>query len=203
MLFRCIAGLVALVLFVSNPVLGSENGAAQTQTAGKSDQGWIRLFDGKSLRGWYTKIQNQKVNEDPAQFFQVDDGVIHVYKDQAAGTPVPNGYIATEAVYANYHLRMEYKWGAKKFKPRMMAVRDAGLLYHVTRPDSVWPRCVECQIQEGDVGDCFTVRGVRLTTSVEAVPIQTPGGVKKLPRYKANGGETHTLGDSGIVRIVK
>jgi hypothetical protein len=98
---------------------------------------------------------------------------------------------------------MEYKWGTKKFKPRMNTVRDAGLLYHVTRPDAVWPRCVECQIQEGDVGDCFTVRGVRLTTSVEVVPIQTPGGVKKLPRYKANGGATHTLGDSGIVRIVK
>jgi hypothetical protein len=87
----------------------------------------------------------------------------------------------------------------------MNTVRDAGLLYHVTPPDSVWPRCVECQIQEGDVGDCFTVRGVQLDTSVEVVPIKTPGGVKKLPRYKAeaDGGETHKIGDSGIVRIVK
>jgi hypothetical protein len=163
------------------------------------------LFDVKSLHGWYTKIQNQKVNEDPAQFFQVHDGVIHVYKDQAAGTPVPNGYIATEAEYANYHLRMEFKWGTKKFQPRMKAVRDAGLLYHVTRPDTVWPRCVECQIQEGDVGDCFLVGGVQLITNVEVVSIQTPGGVKKLPRYKApaDGGETRKIGDRGIVRIVK
>lgn len=167
--------------------------------------GWVRLFDGKSLRGWYTKIQNQKTGEDSEKYFQVHDGMIHVHKDQAEGSAVPNGYIATEAVYANYRLRMEYKWGTKKFKPRMMAVRDAGLLYHVKLPDTVWPRCVECQIQEGDVGDCFTVRGVRLDTSVEVVPIKTPGGMKKLPRYKAeaDGGETQTIGNSGIARIVK
>jgi hypothetical protein len=204
MLIRSQAGF-ALLFVLSNLVLASENGAAEAPTAAKNEQGWTRLFDGKSLRGWYTKIQNQKVNEDPAKFFQVHDGVIHVYKDQAAGTRVPNGYIATDAVYANYRLRMEFKWGAKKFQPRMNAVRDAGLLYHVTRPDTVWPRCVECQIQEGDVGDCFLVGGVQLNTNVEDVPIQTPGGVKKLPRYKdpTDGGEMRQIGERGIVRIVK
>jgi hypothetical protein len=197
------------VIASSLSVVTSLSGIAQQPTNGPataaSDSGWIRLFDGKSLHGWYTKIQNQKVNEDPAKFFQVHDGVIHVYKDQAAGTSVPNGYIATEAEYANYQLRMEFKWGTKKFQPRMKAVRDAGLLYHVTRPDTVWPRCVECQIQEDDVGDCFLVGGVQVITNVEMVSIQTPGGVKKLPRYKApaDGGETCEIGDRGIVRIVK
>jgi Domain of Unknown Function (DUF1080) len=196
---------VVLLLALSKSLGTFADEPVKERPIDRSDSGWTRLFDGKSLHGWYTKIQNLKTGEDPAKFFQVDDGVIHVYKDQAAGTPVPNGYIATEAVYANYHLRMEYKWGTKKFKPRMMAVRDAGLLYHVTRPDSVWPRCVECQIQEGDVGDCFLVRGVQLATSVEVVPIQTPGGVKKLPRYKpeADGGETRKIGDSQLARIVK
>jgi hypothetical protein len=169
------------------------------------DARWTPLFDGKSLAGWYVQIQKLKRGEDPAKFFQVHDGVIHVYKDQPAGTPVPNGYIATDGVYANYDLRIEYKWGTKKFQPRLKAVRDAGLLYHVTRPDTVWPRCVECQIQEGDVGDCFLVGGVQLVTNVEVVPIQRPGGVKKLPRYKEpeDGGETRKIGDRGIVRIVK
>jgi hypothetical protein len=205
MLTQCSVVLIALLLFVCNPVFGLGNGASEAKIAVQSDRGWVQLFDGKSLHGWYTQIQNLKTNEDPAKFFQVDDGMIHVYKDQVEGTAVPNGYLATEKEYANFHLRMEYKWGAKKFKPRMMAVRDAGLLYHVTRPDAVWPRCVECQIQEGDVGDCFTVRGVQLTTSVEVVPIKTPGGVKKLPRYKAEaeGGVSQRIGDSGIVRIVK
>jgi hypothetical protein len=161
------------------------------------------LFDGKSFAGWYTQINKQPTGADPERYFQIEDGAIHVYKDQAAGVEVPNGYLASEKEYANFRLRMEFKWGEKKFKPRMMGKRDAGLLYHVRRPDSVWPRCVECQIQEGDVGDCFTVRGVQVESTVEVVPIETPGGVKKLPRYKAEGGEAQRLGDSGIVRIVK
>src|SRR4051812_18725806 len=170
--------------------------------ASASNDKWSRLFDGKSFRGWYTKIQNQKTGEDGEKYFQVEDGVIHVYKDQADGVAVPNGYLATEALYANYHLRMEYKWGTKRFKPRAMGKRDAGLLYHVTPPDSVWPRCVECQIQENDVGDCFTVRGVRVRTHVEIAEIKTPGGPKKLPRYKPDG-EEKQIGDSGITRVVK
>jgi hypothetical protein len=191
---------VALVLLL---LCGTGPGLAEDIRDAKPAIGWTRLFDGKSFSGWYTQINKQRTGEDPQKYFQVEDGAIHVYKDQEAGTEVPNGYLATEKEYANFRLRMEYKWGEKKFKPRVMSKRDAGLLYHVRRPDSVWPRCVECQIQEGDVGDCFTVRGVQVESSVEVVPIETPGGMKKLPRYKAEGGEAQRLGDSGIVRIVK
>src|SRR5262245_20285083 len=176
---------------------------AEDAREAKPVAGWTPLFDGKSFAGWYTQINKQPKGADPEKYFQVEDGAIHVYKDQPAGIDVPNGYLATEKEYSNFRLRMEYKWGDKKFKPRMTSKRDAGLLYHVRQPDSVWPRCVECQIQEGDVGDCFTVRGVQVESSVEVVPVQTPGGVKKLPRYKAEGGEVQRLGDSGIVRIVK
>lgn len=189
---RSKVALFSLLVFVGGSAVAAEG-----------EPGWTPLFNGKNLDGWYVQIKDRKRNEDPAKFFQVDDGTIHVYKDQVAGTAAPNGYLATDKVYSDFELRMEFKWGTKKFKPRMDAVRDAGLLYHVTPPDSVWPRCVECQIQEGDVGDCFTVRGVRVTTDVEVVPIKTPGGVKNLPRYKADGGETKTLGDGGIVRVVK
>ena len=44
--------------------------------------------------------------------------------------------------------------------------RDAGVLYHVVGKDGVWPRSVECQIQEGDVGDIFTVN-TRVTARVD------------------------------------
>ncbi len=180
--------------------------AAETQeSVPASEQKWIRLFDGKSLDGWYTTIQNQPKNEDPAKYFQVHDGLIHVYKDQVAGSPVPNGYIATDAEYANYHLRMEFKWGPKRFRPRAMQRRDAGLLYHVVAPDVVWPRSIECQIQENDVGDCFTVRGTQVVASVEIASIDTPSGNKRLPRYKpeADGGTPQTIGDGATTRIVK
>jgi hypothetical protein len=102
-------------------------------------------------------------------------------------------------------LRLEYKWGDKRFPPRDQQRRDAGLLYHVVGADVVWPRCVECQIQERDVGDCFTVRGTQVATHVAIVDIETPSGLKKLPRYTlpGRGGVLKTVGEGPIARIVK
>lgn len=90
-----------------------------------------------------------------------------MYKDAPGGSPQPAGYIVTEKEYSNYHLRLEYKWGEKHFQPRMKTRRDAGIMYHVVGKDGVWPRCIECQIQENDVGDIFTVN-TRLATTVDA-----------------------------------
>jgi hypothetical protein len=178
---------------------------ASQRAASAAQRGWIALFDGKSLDGWYIYLQKHQKNEDPARVFQAEDGAIHVYKDQPAGSAVPAGYLATETPYSHFRVRLEYKWGTKKFAPRTDQRRDAGLLYHVVGADAVWPRCIECQIQENDVGDCFTVRGVRVAATVEMATIETPGGPKLLPRYKppAAGGAPKVVGDRGIARIVK
>jgi hypothetical protein len=205
MLARCAVVLVALLLFVGNPVLAAGNGAGDAQAVEGSDLGWTRLFDGKSLQGWYVLLPGKKRNEDPEKYFQVRDGVVHVYADQSGGIAVTNGVLVTDVEYSYYHFRMEYKWGEKRYKPRAQGKRDAGLLYHVRPPDLVWPRSVECQIQEGDTGDCFTVRGTRVTTSIEMAAIESPSGPRMLPRYKpiADGGMVRTFGDGGIARVVK
>jgi hypothetical protein len=169
------------------------------------DSGWTPLFDGKTLNGWYTNLRGKKKNEDPTKVFQADNGVIHVYKDHAEGSDVSLGCLTTEQEYAYFHLRMEYKWGTKKFRPRAEVRRDAGLLYHVVPPYEVWPRSIECQIQENDVGDCFVVRGTQVATHAEIATIDTPSGPKQFPRYKplADGGEPNTIGKGPIARIVK
>src|SRR5215217_1598506 len=102
--------VIALLLLFAAPLPGVAEQAVGGGTAALSDSRWTPLFDGKSLRGWYVQIQKLKRGEDPAKYFQVEDGAIHVYKDQAAGTAVPNGYLATDGEYSNFHLRMEYKW---------------------------------------------------------------------------------------------
>jgi hypothetical protein len=178
----------------------------RSEIAKRSDgDDWVRLFDGASLDGWYTSLQKRGRNDDPTQVFQLHDGTIHVYKDQPDGGHVDFGYLATDSAYARYHLRLEYRWGTKKFPPRGEQRRDAGLLYHVVGQDTVWPRCIECQIQENDVGDCFVVRGTQVATSVEIVDVETPSGLKKLPRYlpAARGGVLKTVGEGPIARIVK
>jgi len=121
-----------------------------------SDQGWRMLFNGTNLDGWYIVLRNSR-SDDTNHLVQIHDSAVHMYKDAPANSRQPHGYIITDKDYSNYHLRLEYKWGQKRFGDRSASRRDAGVLYHVVGKDGVWPRSVECQIQEQDVGDIFTV----------------------------------------------
>ena len=83
-------------------------------------------------------------------------------------------------------IRVEYKWGVKRFAPRLEYRRDNGLLYHVVGPDKVFPRCIECQIQERDTGDVFFVDGTRGVQGT--LPGFGGAGFPKLITGAPNGG---------------
>jgi hypothetical protein len=164
------------------------------------ESGWKPLFNGRDLGGWDTILRESGRNQDPSRVFQVHDNMIHMYKDHTAGEQVPLGYLATQADYSHYHLRLEYRWGEKKFPPKMKAARDAGLLYHAANEAIVWPLCVECQIQEGDTGDCFVVHGAQLDTTVDP----KSGGDSALRFVDANrGGVSKTVASQKVMRVVK
>jgi hypothetical protein len=127
---------------------------------------WTPLFDGKSFAGWDTVLESSGKNADPDRIFQVEDGVIHLYRDQPDGTKTSKGYFVSKDEYSHFHLRFKYKWGTKKYPTRYNLPRDAGLLYHAEGSSTVWPRSIECQVQEGDTGDCLTVRGSQLRTTI-------------------------------------
>ncbi len=121
---------------------------------------WKPLFNGKNLDGW-TATYASKAPENalaPSSYFDVEKGEIHAYRDEALGTAPPNVVLTTNAEYQDYVLSLEYRWGEKKFAPRLEHVRDAGLLYHVhrDRPND-WPAAAEAQIQEGDTGDSWAI----------------------------------------------
>jgi hypothetical protein len=121
---------------------------------------WKPLFNGKNLSGWTAQYAS-KVGAGapaPASYFDVANGTIHAYRDEAAGSEQPNVVLVSNAEYSDYVLSLEYRWGEKKFAPRNDHVRDAGLLYHVhrDRPDD-WPASAEAQIQEGDTGDSWAI----------------------------------------------
>lgn len=163
-----ITSLAALVLALAIAPI-------QAEPAATAKDGFKPLFNGKDFSGWYI-ISRGKKNEDPDKLFQVHDGMIHMYKDAPDGSKQPFGYIVTEQEFSDYHLRFEYKWGKKKFAPKLDAKRDAGLLYHVIGSDGVWPKSVECQVQEGDTGDIFTVF-TRVTCPVDPATTNTTANV--------------------------
>jgi len=112
-----------------------------------------RLFNGRNFDGWYTFIEGDGKNNDPDHIFTIEPGgVIHVLGKKM-------GYLGTDRDYANYRLSLEFRWGEKKWSPRENDPRDAGVLYHCVGPDKVWMKSVECQIEEGDVGDVWLTGG--------------------------------------------
>ncbi len=159
--------------------------------AAEATPAWKPLFNGKNLSGW-TATYASKTPDDapaPASYFRVEDGAIHAYPTQAAGSEQPNVVLVTNTEHRDYRLSLEYKWGEKKFAPRNDHVRDAGLLYHIHRDRPAdWPAAIESQIQEGDTGDLWAISS-RATSFVDP----------KTRRYTLpeNGGVGITLGNEG------
>jgi hypothetical protein len=79
------------------------------------------------------------------------------------GTEAPFATVTTTKSYSHYNLELEYKWGTRKFAPRLEAKRDAGLLFHASGSKMVWPISLECQIQENDTGDLWVLYGPKVT----------------------------------------
>jgi Domain of Unknown Function (DUF1080) len=102
----------------------------------------IPLFNGKDLSNWVFKLKDPAV--DPAKVFTVKNGIIHISGD-------PFGYMRTVATYSDYKLHVEWRWPAE--------ATNSGVFVHAQKPDSVWLRCVECQLKAGNAGDFVCMNG--------------------------------------------
>ena len=132
------------------------------------------LFNGKDLEGWTKFLEKKGLNSDPQEVFKIEDGMLHVSGQEF-------GYVATKKSYKNFHLSLEFKWGEKKFPPRERDKKDAGVCYNVEQKDKIWPMCVECQIQEGDVGDLWLVDSV--TAFVDGIKTE-PGDYSRVMKIR-------------------
>ncbi len=109
---------------------------------------FVKLFNGKNLEGWNMFLRGIGSNTDPNKNFKIDNNELHVLGKDL-------GYVITQKGYKNFHFKVDFKWGEKRWPPRENEKRDAGICYNipVNEPDSIWPQSIECQVQEGDVGD--------------------------------------------------
>ena len=126
------------------------------------------LFNGVDLTGWEVWVGERGENTNPSDLFSVENGAIHTYPIQEPDSSQPFAGIVTERSYSRYVLKLEYRWGEAKFKPRDEMVRDAGVLFHLHEEGNIWPASVECQIQEGDTGDIWAISS-RVTSTVQNV----------------------------------
>ena len=116
------------------------------------------FFTPANQNEWYTFIAGAGRNNDSFRVFSFEKNVLHVSGERF-------GYMSTTKSYSNFHLSLDFKWGEKKFPPRMNDKRDAGVLYYAVlySGDKIWPRSLEFQIQEGDCGDFWLTDSVSMT----------------------------------------
>jgi hypothetical protein len=164
--------------------------------------GWSQLFNGKDLTGWDTWLSRPYGSKEVVGLNKDPKGVYSVVTSD--GRPAIRisgetfGALTSKDEFENYHLKLEFKWGEKKWPPREEAVRDSGLLYHCYGPQGgagVWMKSLECQIQEHDCGDFYSVGG----------PVVDVEGVRQGPKgpitYR-KGGERFKDVHSRIIRDV-
>ena len=132
--------------------------AAPQENADKD--GWISLFNGQNLDGWYSYLDSTGKNQDPKGVFKVENGMIHILDVPMSGGKSDNGYLATTRDFSNVRIHVEYKWGSKRASE---GKRNSGLLYLAVGPDRIYPTSLECQIEETDVGDLWIVNGASVT----------------------------------------
>src|ERR1043165_2573986 len=118
------------------------------------------LFNGKDLTGWEAVVPDLKAKgEDQASVWSVKDGIL-ICKG------VPAGYIRTKDTFANYILKVEWR-----FNPVTKDAGNSGVLLRMTGADKVWPKSVEAQLQSGSAGDFWNIDEVKMT----ADPARTKG----------------------------
>jgi hypothetical protein len=139
----------------------------------------VALFNGKDLadwEGWLGYADPAKTYRKPPeaplghagsdQMFKVvtEDGKPALYVSGKTW-----GALVHKGDYANYHLRLEFKWGPGRWPPRVNLPPNNGLLYHSHGPQGAvfgtWMTSVEFEIMQGSTGMLVRVgEGVRPST---------------------------------------
>jgi hypothetical protein len=161
---KLVALMLTMIMAMIVPVSATEKSEEQNQPIIPKEK--MMLWNGKDLAGWKPFTNDQSA--DAATTWSVADGVI-----RCVGKPA--GYLRTESDYADYLLHVEWRWPDNG--------GNSGVLIHMSGPDNVWPKSLECQLHSGNAGDFWVIGGVE--TSEHA------GGGKRV-----NGRRTLKLKDS-------
>jgi hypothetical protein len=135
-------------------VLGTLSSLAAAGADGEGETGFVALGNGHDMNGF-------AMVGAPASTWIVEDGTI-----KCSG--VPTGYFATGRSYRNFVLRLDFRY----VRPADL-LDDAtfpgntGYLCYISGEPKVWPRCVEVQGRNRDVGRILALGGVPPVASTD------------------------------------
>ena len=113
------------------------------------------------------------------------------------------GCAVTREAFSNYHFRASFKWGDKKWEPRLTELKDSGILYHSRGDFGVdywksWALSQEFQIIEHGLGEYW-----RQATSAFDIRADAKAPGAEAPKWNPNaawmaftGSNNHALAGS-------
>ena len=105
----------------------------------------IKLFDGKSLEGWYMDVPELEKDSSIRKPFLVRNGML-----VSLGTP--NGHLLTDKEYENYRLEVEYRFAGEP--------GNCGVLVHASGSRNLYqmfPKSIEVQMMHENAGDFWCI----------------------------------------------
>jgi hypothetical protein len=184
--------------------------------AATSPEAWVTLFNGRDLTGWDVWLGPQSggyhdratskepalgLNNDPLDVFTV---VTHKGSPAIRVSGQVFGAVTTQREFGNCHIRVEYRWGEKKWPPRdkPQHYRDSGVLYWCIGEHGAgsyaWMRSVECNIMVKGVGQWWSVAGTYVDIEGRRVTLEQEPRVP----YRGEGpGEKCFIWEPGTPRV--
>jgi Domain of Unknown Function (DUF1080) len=169
---RLVTLLIIILLAIQN-VTPAQVKSKNNKKVEKSKSESIQLFNGKDLSNWVFKLKDPVI--DPATVFTVRDGVIHI-----SGNPF--GYMRTKDIYSDYKLNVEWRWPSE--------ATNSGVFVHAQQPDTIWLKCIECQLKAGDAGDFVCMNGADMMERTD----KSKASIKKIAASSEKpAGEWNTM----------
>ena len=195
---------------------------AMLSSACSSGEDWQQLLD-KDLSHWRVYQSYQHTNDfrgrapvdaegEKIAPIGYDKNLYDLFTvTEEAGEPVLRvsgetyGCVISNQSYRNYHLRLQVKFGQKRWEPRLEKALDSGLLYHSVGDAGVdywlsWMRSFEFQVMqsgttEGNSGDFWSIAGTKAD-----IKISQPDPEKRTYYYDPEG-EWLTVGSRGVTNF--
>jgi len=127
--------------------------------SGFAQKGWINLFNGKDLKDWKVKINGHPLNDNYANTFRVENGVMKVSYDGYSEWKDRYGHIFYKKPFSAYVLVVEYRFTGDQIPGGPgWAIRNSGAMLHGQSPESMglnqdFPISLETQFLGGNGKD--------------------------------------------------
>ena len=144
--------MVVVALVVTTLLLAATTSAPADKSKPIVPKAKTMLWNGEDFTGW--KLHTREPGHDVTKTWSVKNGLIC-----CEGKPA--GYMRTEMDYADYLFHVEWRWPGEKGG-------NNGVLVHMSVPDTVWPKSLECQLHLTNAGDFWLIgEGPRYLENIE------------------------------------